>query len=364
MATPIWNEKKQQWRLRCTVDGVTKEFTSSKSGLAGKKAVLAKSRAYFEGSLIGENALVSVIWEKFLSDVEARRGAHSDALQTHKKIGSLYILPAIGSKKIGKVTKQDLQTILNEAKPHNNRCDVLSKKYLTTIRASIVAFMQFSYENNYCEALRGQLYIPANRPVIGKEILQPSQIRRLFEPSDLHYHKAICFMCATGLRPSECLGLKWEDIEGSYIHINRGVRQNGRISIGKTSNSRRTIPLNAILRKLLDEQREATKALKSEWIFCDAIGDYGKQSTLQKHYYKLKSERNLAGSPYSLRHTFISMIKNDMPEQMVKSIVGHSAAMDTFGVYGHIVDGELKQAGELIDLTFKKVTENKADILK
>ena len=46
------------------------------------------------------------------------------------------------------------------------------------------------------------------------------------------------------------------------------------------------------------------------------------------------------------------MVKNDLPEQMVKAIVGHSASMDTFGVYGHKVDGEAEQAAKILDLAF------------
>ena len=54
------------------------------------------------------------------------------------------------------------------------------------------------------------------------------------------------------------------------------------------------------------------------------------------------------------RHTFISIAKQ-MPEGMVKSIVGHSKSMDTFGVYGHTVDGELEQAAEMLQGLFKSI---------
>ena len=67
---------------------------------------------------------------------------------------------------------------------------------------------------------------------------------------------------------------------------------------------------------------------------------------------KLKKERDLPGSVYSLRHTFISMMKNIMPEQMIKDIVGHAASMSTFETYGHILDGDEIRAAEIVDLTF------------
>ena len=46
-----------------------------------------------------------------------------------------------------------------------------------------------------------------------------------------------------------------------------------------------------------------------------------------------------------------------MPETMLKNIVGHAASMDTFGIYGHIVDGELQKTARIIDVNFKRLVE-------
>ena len=56
-----------------------------------------------------------------------------------------------------------------------------------------------------------------------------------------------------------------------------------------------------------------------------------------------------------MRHTYISMMKNDLPEQMLKDLVGHSVDMDTFGVYGHVVDREQERAKVLMDATFNRI---------
>lgn len=36
-------------------------------------------------------------------------------------------------------------------------------------------------------------------------------------------------------------------------------------------------------------------------------------------------------TPYELRHTFVSIAKK-LPEGFVKTVIGHSKSMDTFGV--------------------------------
>lgn len=356
MATPIYNEKEKRWTLRVTVDGITKKFTSVKPGLAGKKEVLKKARLYQNDEVI-EDLRVQKIWEMFMSDSIARLGAKSEAVKMREKIGRLYILPAISKRKINSLKKSDYQNIINNAKPHKSNTEILSKKYLTTIRDIINSFICFAIEERYTEPFYGKLYIPQDRPTIGKEILQPSDIRRLFEPSDLHYHKAFLFMLLTGLRPGECLGLKWSDIDQDTFTIRRAVNQDGIITEGKNKNAKRVIPISPTLSQILHAQKVNTRHLNSEWVFCNTVGGMGSQRTMKEHLGILKKERNLNCCLYSFRHTFVSLVKNTLPENTIKQLVGHSAAMTTFETYGHLVDGELQQTAKLIDLTFKNIAE-------
>ena len=107
---------------------------------------------------------------------------------------------------------------------------------------------------------------------------------------------------------------------------------------------------SAIIRKTIARNEDYN--LRTQWIFCSPDGSQGCQSTMRNHWAILKRERNLPGTVYSLRHTFISIMKSVMPEQTIKDIVGHSVSMDTFGTYGHILDTESREAAQVIDLTF------------
>lgn len=359
MATPIWNDKEKRWTLRIKKDGKEKKFTSVKPGIAGKKEVLRKARAYEDtGADDRYKAKCSVVWDRFIEDTKMRIGAKSESIRQYSSLGKLYILPAIGSKRMSTLKKEDYQKILNYATPINSKKETLSKKYLSSIRMTINLFVRFGVENGYCEPFYGSLYIPVGHPTIGKNILQPNEIKKLFEPSELSYHLALCFLVVTGLRPGEALGLKWSDIGADSFCIRRSINIRNQITDGKNKNAQRIIPLTPIVRNILDKQRDRTKHLHSEWVFCSCTGGAGVQQTMMCHMRTLCAERGFQASPYCLRHTFVSMVKNTLPEQMVKDLVGHSVSMDTFGVYGHRVNGELKQAAELIDLTFKNVQSN------
>jgi len=50
----------------------------------------------------------------------------------------------------------------------------------------------------------------------------------------------------------------------------------------------------------------------------------------------------------------ISVVKADIPEALLKPIVGHSQAMDT-GIYQHIVDGDAERASIIIDHVFDRL---------
>ena len=69
----------------------------------------------------------------------------------------------------------------------------------------------------------------------------------------------------------------------------------------------------------------------------------------------LKYCRNIpVCTPYELRHTFVSIAKV-LPAGLVKSLVGHSEDMDTFGVYGHELNGDAQQQANALNSIFSRL---------
>ena len=348
MTSPKWDGKR--WRIRVMKEGRTFSFLSSVPGAKGRKEVQQKYDQWFYGEASGSKT-VGRVAQEFLEDVKARRGENSEAYSQYERYIRLYIAPRIASVKISKVTLRDWQSVINEAQGRNT---ALSEKTLKNLRGIIKGIIKFGYEDYQCELLRGNLYIPKGHSKKEKEILQKDDARRLLEESDLWYHPLFCFLLLTGMRPGEALGLQVDDVRGSIVTIKRSVNASGQITEGKNENARRVVPIGNMTRAILDKtiQRNDEYKLHTKWIFCSPDGSMGNQSTMRNHWEKLKKERNLPGTVYSLRHTFISMMKNVLPEQSIKDIVGHSVSMTTFETYGHFVDGDQQRAAEIIDLTF------------
>ena len=347
MNRPRWDGKR--WRIQARRDGKRYSFSSSLPGIKGRKECQLKYDNWYYGEASGEKTVKRVCSE-YLDDLAARRGKDAPSYEQNEQYLRLYLLPKLGDRKMCKVTLRDWQSVINTATGQNKP---LSEKTLKNLRGIIMAVVKFGYEDYQCEPLRGSLYIPKGHSKQEKEILQKEDVARLFEPSDLWYHPLFCLGVLTGMRPGELLGIRVEDIKGNRILIRRAVNARGHITEGKNENARRMIPIGKTARAILEQtiQRNADYNLRTEWVFCSADGSIGKQSAMRKQWAKLKAERDLPGTVYSLRHTFITLMKNVMPETMIKDIVGHSVSMPTFKTYGHYYDGEETEAAEIVDLT-------------
>ena len=352
MNSPKWDG--QRWRIRVMREGKTYSFSSSVPGAKGRKEVQKKYDKWYYDEGTGEKSVLTVS-KQYLEDVKMRKGEHSAAYEQYERYIRLYIVPVCGSKKICKMTLRDWQTLINEA---SGAKKALSEKSLKTLRAIIMSIVKFGYQDYQCELLRGTLYIPQGHFKKEKEILQRDDVRRLLEPSPLWYHPLFAFLLVTGMRPGEALGLRLSDLENDRVIIRRAVNSRGQITEGKNENARRIVPIDGLAKSIIRKtiRRNEDMNLRTDWIFCSPDGSVGNQSTMRNHWLQLKAERDLPGTVYSLRHTFISMMKNVMPEQMIKDIVGHSVSMDTFGTYGHILNDETHKAAEIISLVFTETS--------
>ena len=360
MASVIWLENEKRWSLRVQLHGVQKRFTSSKPGIAGKKEVLKKYRQFSSGENT-ENLFVFEAWERFLSYIEDKNG-RGEAFINLEKYGRLYILPRVGKKLLYNLNIIDLQDCISKARRHSGGDGPLSRRTLRNLKASIMQFIRWAEALGLMDHLRGELYVPRSAPSSEKVILQPEDIGRLFDgPSGSDWYINIFrFACVTGLRPGEILGIQKGDIDGNVLTIRRAVNCRNKITEGKNKNARRQIYLNRIAYSIILENLSRNAELFTDWIFCSKLGGPLSQSTLRNNWIRIAKARDLPGNIYSLRHTFISMLKNDMPQEMLKSIVGHSASMPTFEVYGHKVDGEMQRAAKIIDINFARFAHPEA----
>lgn len=353
VGTAKWMEKQNRWQIKVQKDGERKTFTSSKPGRTGQREANAKADAWLDDGIENLNKRVSPLLDEFIADLKARTSKSHWRNEEYRC--RIYLEPGIGKKKINKITDQDLQNIINSAYQKG-----LSKKSLMNLRATMTAFFKFCRKNRVSSFYPEDIVIPSSAVKKEKRILQPEHLTTLFTIDTTLYRGNRIFdpfiyayrlQVLTGIRPGELLGIRKNDIFQDFIKIRGSINIYGEHTSGKNKNAIRIVPLSAFAADIVQKQLELSQTdflfeIKSEpyyrkrWqIYCEA-----------NHIPRI--------SPYELRHTFVSIAKN-LPEGQLKRIVGHSMNMDTYGVYSHMISGEIDHTVTNLDNIFTQFLDIK-----
>ncbi|RTL72860.1 MAG: site-specific integrase [Hyphomicrobiales bacterium] len=193
-----------------------------------------------------------------------------------------------------------------------------------------------------------------------KQILDPAQVRVLLAQAQREVHGLYyAFPFLTGVRPSEQLGLLWEDVDLSKrtISIRRMQELDGTlVNLPKTEAGERAIPMSETLCYMLEKWRQDFLSHVQAGarvfpglgrIYLDGAQSRGvgrplTYANFRMNYWKPAFER--AGLPYvtphSARHTFISVLQAAGVEVgLVSKLAGHANASITLQHYTQAVRG-------------------------
>lgn len=357
--TATWLPNQKRWQIKVQKDGERRTFTSAKPGRTGQREANAKADAWLDEGIVNASKRCREVWEEYMVSVRATAG--SSYVEQIAKFGKNYILPVIGSRRIGDLSVGALQDVLNRAykegclDPESTRKSKggLSRKTLQGIRGTEVAFVKWARQHGYT-ALRpeDELIVPKAARLKGKKILQPEALRTLLATDtrivrgkvelDENVH-AYRLAVMTGLRPGELLGLQVADVEGDRLHIRRAINSLDEETSGKNENALRTVILHPMAAaelqaQLIQRTREEGRPLREG----DRVFDLRNQQSLY-HYWQLYQRCNGIEPPislYELRHTFVSMVADTLSPAQLRRMVGHSKSMDTLGWYSHAVEGQ------------------------
>lgn len=357
--TAIWHEKYNRWQINVQKDGVCRSFYSSIPGRNGQRECNKKADDWLDDNIEDENSRVKDLWEKYFEEVKLTTSKGNWTKTEY--FGEKWIVPNIGRMKISVLSEQYLQDIITKGFKHG-----LSKKTLTELRATIVSFLKYCRRIKSTTLYPENLYIPKGAESKPKNILQPEHLAVLFnsektlkkgKESQEPYINAFRFQAITGLRPGELAGLRIGDIKNNMVYVNGSINKFGDRTNGKNENAIRHFAIPELGNKILNDQAELLKQLdiESEYIFPNDDGDYIKNSNYLTRWKKYCEYNGIPYvTPYELRHTFVSIAKN-LSEGQIKQLVGHSQNMDTFGTYGHELNGELQQTAVELDSIFSKI---------
>lgn len=341
----VWVESTSRWHIRVMVNGQRKSFYSSTPGRRGKREAEGKADDWLEQNC-AETVRFGDAWAMFLADKQRTTGTPNCVKLD--SIGRTWLLPALGSKRLMLISTYDWQQCIDAACTAGR-----SRRTCLNIRLTIGTFVHYALKRNWAidRDLLAKLDIPSRAPKGERQILQPGGLKCLFSCDTISrygreescwYIHAWRFIVATGLRRGELCGLRWADIDGQILHIRRSVNSLQEVTGGKNDNARRDVLIGDVAQEALLKQRAMLQArgIISEYAFPSPRGEVSDSNSVYRHWRTYCKQHGITVTLHELRHTFISVAGPYMPAALLKRDVGHSAQTDTFGIYGHAVEGD------------------------
>jgi integrase len=299
-------------------------------------------------------------------DTTAKARLRARTLDDYRGIANRYLIPALGTRPLGKLTPADIQALytkMQEPKPDGMELSARTVRYahavLHTALEQAVRWRLLGHNPAKVVDLPRQ----ARREM---QALTPAEATRFLDAAKANrWHALWVLLVTTGLRPGEALGLKWDDLDGGTIQVQRVVvERTGKgwaLEEPKTSRSRRTVSLPASTVRALHSHRakqaEAKLAAGPEYedrglIFATSTGAPERQSNLFRRHFKplLKA----AGLPnvrmYDLRHTAATLLlaAGENPK-IVSERLGHSTITLTMDTYSHVLPEMRQQTAERLE---------------
>ena len=354
--TAVWFEKYGRWQIKVQKDGQRRTFTSSKPGRTGQREANRKADAWLDDGIEKPRQKVGQGYPRVLE--EKRQTTSRSNWEPMESRWRVHINPVLCNKPVAALSEQDLQNVINKAFARSG----LSHKSLCSLRADLTAFVKYCRKARLLTLLPESLTIPTTAAKPEKTILQPCDFVVLFNTDQTSYRgktvkdplvHAYRLAVLTGLRPGELRGLCWRDVKGDRLELHRSINHYQEITRGKNDNARRVVELSALARRELAAQRQESGPAGPN----DPVFDIPTDKYFAAHLARFCACNGLpACTPYELRHTFVSIAKV-LPAGLVKSLVGHSADMDTFGVYGHELEDDADRRTAALNEMFSRLLE-------
>lgn len=216
--------------------------------------------------------------------------------------------------------------------------DNLDRKWQTKshIQTLLTQLFDIAIEMDVCQKNYAKFISLESKPK--SDIHKPftdEEIKILFENINVPFVDTILIMIYSGMRPSELLSMKQENID-----IEKRIMIGG---IKTKAGKNRHIPINKkiipFLENRLNEQTYLVPGAKAGLSYV----------SYKKFFYKTMAELGMQHLTHDCRHTFATLIgRTDADKLTVKRIMGHATQDITDNIYTHKNDEDLLKAIDLI----------------
>lgn len=188
--------------------------------------------------------------------------------------------------------------------------------------------------------------------------LTVGEFQKFIQHLDEPFRTMALLCCCLGLRISECLALKWSDVDwiNGKLTVERGIVCQ-QVDDVKTEESRKKLTINRELLDALKTCKQATPfSAFEDWMFASPV-QLGKlpwsYDQVWRTYQKAAGKAGIGGlGTHSLRHTYRSWLDSvGTPVGVQQKLMRHSDIRTTMNVYGDAATAEMAEAhGKVVRL--------------
>ncbi|MFJ7229795.1 tyrosine-type recombinase/integrase [Streptomyces tendae] len=315
-------------------------------------------------------------------------------LNSYEGLTRLYIRPALGKKRLNRLSPADVRRFLTEFKgsclcclrgadherPEGKRgCCAVGKCCKRLPSARTVQYVHAVLRSALQQAMREELIarnvarIVETPTVTPKEVrpLDGAEARILLKTARGHRLYALwLLLVSTGLRRGEALALTWSDVDltNRQLRVRRNVQRIRRellFGTPKTTRSIRTVSMPQHLVRALTHHREQQererKVAGKKWqpmqgqpdglVFTTQTGRVIDPRGLNRMLTILCRDANVRRvRVHDLRHTCASLLlSRGVDARTIMETLGHSTITMTLDTYAHVMDTTLRAAAERMD---------------
>lgn len=360
-----------RWQARVSEDG--KEFsigTFKTKKEAEIEAGKVEERIYYGQTLNDRNMLFEEVikeWLKYKS-----KNVKDSTFEQLEVIVRLHVKPFFGSKRVMKIKRSDVKDWIDHYAELKNKKDKPAYSFGARMKYLSVMKSLLHYAVHELEVLEknpaDRLKVPVKDNVeLNKDDVKyysREELKKILDFMEGYkhqrykeykiYYMLMYFLSETGLRISEALALKWSDIEGNKINVDRQITRdnnnNLKITTLKNTSSYRSIGINEdLLRELKKfklKQNEmiisdvAFRKNKDDIIFQSYLGNYLTASTVRE---TIRDYCEKAGVDYKGTHCFrhthaVLLLESGASIKFVADRLGHKTIKTTSDTYLDITE--------------------------
>ena len=283
----------------------------------------------------------------------------------YKSLADRYLRPPLGHRKLAQITAPEIQAVYAAMQARG-----LSPRTVRYAHSVIHSALE--------QAVKWRLLARNPAKLVDLPRTERREMRSLTAEEASHllatargtrWEALWTLLLTSGLRPGEALALRWSDLDGDRLRVQRTLvwRPGGAWQLvePKTPKARRVVSLPASARRALNvhrtKQLEERLKVGADWealdlVFCSKRGRPLEYRLLVQRIFKpLVRQAGLPDlRPYDLRHSCATLLLAAGENvKVVSERLGHASASLTLDIYSHVLpDMQQRAAERLEDLLF------------